>query len=410
MSDRTDPQGDGEPTNDYYLRKPKNLTADTVGTWNGFGVQYANVNPPGDTILTVSLADTIYTRGSANGTIGVNAINGRAGAVTLQLNDIPPATKTGVGGIKVGDGLSIAADGTLTANPVIKPGYIVDDIPFATSSTKGVVKIGRNLTIDASGVLSAVTGGYTLPTASTSVLGGIKIGKNLSIDGNGIVDALDSYKLPPATASLLGGVTVGTSLTVTTTGLIDVDPTKYVAVTQKGIKGGVATLDSSGQIPASQLPPVAIANTSVVAHQAERLGLSANVGDVVVQTDVSKTYILSKTPASTAANWVELLFSQVAVTSVNGKVGNAQLIGQDLLHNVYSYNGRDGAIAYQAGDVPNASSTSVGVVKVGANLTIAADGTLDLKGGGLKYVKIGQAAYTALAVKDPQTVYLISGA
>ena len=61
-------------------------------------------------------------------------------------------------------------------------------LPTASSSVLGGIKVGNNLSID-NGVLSAIQGTYTLPTASSSVLGGIKVGNNLSIDGNGVLSA-----------------------------------------------------------------------------------------------------------------------------------------------------------------------------------------------------------------------------
>lgn len=63
-------------------------------------------------------------------------------------------------------------------------------LPIATASALGGVKIGNNLTI-ADGVLSAVQGSYTLPTASASTKGGVKIGSNLSIEGD-VLSATDT--------------------------------------------------------------------------------------------------------------------------------------------------------------------------------------------------------------------------
>lgn len=59
------------------------------------------------------------------------------------------------------------------------------------------------------------------------------------------------------------------------------------------------------------------------------LALTAQVGDIAIRTDVNKTYILSKEPASTASNWVELLFP-VSVSSVNGKTGAVTLTASNI--------------------------------------------------------------------------------
>lgn len=72
-----------------------------------------------------------------------------------------------------------------------------------------------------------------------------------------------------------------------------------------GAADGVATLDSSGLVPSSQIPPIAITDVYVVANQVERLALDAQVGDIAVQNDNNTAYILQTLPASTNANWVE---------------------------------------------------------------------------------------------------------
>jgi hypothetical protein len=72
---------------------------------------------------------------------------------------------------------------------------------------------------------------------------------------------------------------------------------------QKGLANGVATLDSNAKIPTSQLPALAITDTSVVASQAAMLALTAEVGDVAVRTDLNKSFILKTAGASTLGNW-----------------------------------------------------------------------------------------------------------
>ena len=82
-----------------------------------------------------------------------------------------------------------------------------------------------------------------------------------------------------------------------------------------GVANGVATLDGSGLIPTSQLPPLAISDTFVVNSQAAMLALSAEVGDVAVRTDANQTFILQSSPPTTLGNWIQVL-TPPAVTSV----------------------------------------------------------------------------------------------
>lgn len=86
-------------------------------------------------------------------------------------------------------------------------------LPIATDITLGGVKVGDNLTIDGDGVLSAGNS-YVLPAATDSTLGGIIVGDNLTITANGVLSGVNSYTLPTATNSTLGGVIVGSGVSV----------------------------------------------------------------------------------------------------------------------------------------------------------------------------------------------------
>lgn len=103
-----------------------------------------------------------------------------------------------------------------------------------------------------------------------------------------------------------------------------------VPASQVGAANGVASLDSSGKVPSSQLPAIAITDTFVVASQSAMLALTVEVGDVAVRTDISKSFILRATPATTLGNWQELLTPTAAVSSVAGKTGAVTLVKGDV--------------------------------------------------------------------------------
>lgn len=94
--------------------------------------------------------------------------------------------------------------------------------------------------------------------------------------------------------------------------------------------GTIPILDSNGKLDASVLPAIAISDTFVVATQAAMLALTAEIGDIAVRTDLSKTFILKATPASTLANWQEILTPTNTVTSVAGKTGAVTLTKSDV--------------------------------------------------------------------------------
>lgn len=100
---------------------------------------------------------------------------------------------------------------------------------------------------------------------------------------------------------------------------------------QKGAVNGIASLGASGVIPSAQLPAVAITDTFVVSDEAEMLALTAEIGDVAVREDESKSYILQAEPASILANWIWLKSPAAgSVDSVNGQTGTVSLDTGDI--------------------------------------------------------------------------------
>lgn len=94
--------------------------------------------------------------------------------------------------------------------------------------------------------------------------------------------------------------------------------------------GMVPLLDANGKLNDSVIPALAISEPHVCESEAEMLALTAQTGDVAMRSDIRKTYILKQTPASTLANWIELLTPLDAVSSVNGKTGVVVLTTDDV--------------------------------------------------------------------------------
>ncbi len=165
-------------------------------------------------------------------------LNAVAGTYTL-----PTATTTKLGGIKVGTNLSITSDGTLNATDTVYT------LPKATTSTLGGIIVGDNLSIDNNGVLSASAGSsYTLPIAGATTLGGIKIGENLIISQDGTLKAVAStYTLPLATDSELGGVKIGYTTSESNRKFaVQLDTSNKMFVNVPYATYSVATTSSSG--------------------------------------------------------------------------------------------------------------------------------------------------------------------
>lgn len=101
---------------------------------------------------------------------------------------LDPATKTSIGGVKIGSGLSIDKQGVLS-------------IPPAALSLGGV-KIENNTGL----IQDLDTGVVSLAPATNTTIGGIKVGEGLSTDNTGLLDLI------PATTANIGGIRLGRNL------------------------------------------------------------------------------------------------------------------------------------------------------------------------------------------------------
>jgi phage-related tail fiber protein len=222
-------------------------------------------------LTTIPVDNAIYgvrvpKSGGGGGTGTVNSVNGVTpdsfGNVSLTASDIP----------------GIPAPYTL---------------PAATVSTLGGVKIGSGLAVAADGTLSASGSSYVLPIASDIVLGGVMIGSSskLNIDpSTGALD-LDASVISQINAALtsvvsgggtslvkgtaagvvtLNGLVAGTNITVTDNGaggLVIASTAGSSTITLNGDVTGVS--DSSGLIPA------VLANSGVTAGVYNRVTVDA---------------------------------------------------------------------------------------------------------------------------------------
>ena len=97
----------------------------------------------------------------------------------------------------------------------------------------------------------------------------------------------------------------------------------------KNQANGYAGLDGTGKVALAQLPAISISDTFPVASQALMLALTAERGDVAIRTDINQSFILAAEPATTLANWKQLLFP-TPVTSFNARTGAVTLLLADV--------------------------------------------------------------------------------
>lgn len=92
-----------------------------------------------------------------------------------------------------------------------------------------------------------------------------------------------------------------------------------------------ATLDSSGKIPVSVIPAIALTEPFVANSQAAMLALDAQVGDICKRTDLGYSFCLASAPPSTLANWIQLTDDVLA--QLGQKTGATQVGAADDSNN-----------------------------------------------------------------------------
>jgi len=137
-----------------------------------------------------------------------------------------------------------------------------------------------------------------------TTLSPLTAGDNIQIDGSIIFDSQTIAGL---------AVGVGGNTVLPTQGYVDeavsaIPLSSYQLLSEKNSADGYAGLDASGLINVSQLPPISITDTFVVADEAEMLALTAETGDVAIRTDLSQNFILRGTDPSVLADW-QVLYS-----------------------------------------------------------------------------------------------------
>lgn len=145
--------------------------------------------------------------------------------------------------------------------------------------------------------------------------------------GNGLTLSGTTFSLPVTTSgtgNVVTGITqTANGITVSLSSLpTSADLANYIPVSQKGIANGVATLDASGQVPATQLPSYVddvlegyykVADGKFYKEAAYTNLLAGETGKIYVSLDTNKTY-----------RWTGTTFVYItsgAVDSVNGLTG-----------------------------------------------------------------------------------------
>ncbi len=256
--------------------------------------------------------------------------------------DLPIASPTILGGIKVGANLSISTDGTLNAND--------NPASFIRRQERFTVGAGQTTFTLTKGHYEPNTGAIAwfldgskqddaalTETSSTTINlpSGLPPGSEVMFE---YYEVINWHPFPGhASEHLTDGVDPIPTATTTADGLLSKeDKNKLNTLGTAAYKntgtatGNVPIIGADGKLDAGIMPAIAISDTFVVTSQAAMLALTAEVGDIAVRTDLNKSFILKAAGASTLTNWQELLTPVDVVQSVAGKTGAVTLVKGDV--------------------------------------------------------------------------------
>lgn len=286
-------------------------------------------------------------------------------------------------------------------------GTYLTSIPVASSSTLGGVKIGSGLTVAEDGTISAAAA-YTLPTASSTIKGGIKVGTGLTMSSETLnhsnsITAKTAYGSTATTASANGGKIVVTDVKYDAQGHITGSTDRTITLSQTtytlaGLMGSTAkgsatqpvywngtawtnTTHTLGKsVPADakftdtvySLPTASstlggVKTTSTVTSTS---GLTACPIIEGVPYYKDSTYTLAGLMGSTAKGSATqpVYWNGTAWTNTTHTLGASVPANAKFTDTVYT--------------LPTASSSVLGGIKLGNGLTAASDGTVNVSVGG----------------------------
>lgn len=272
----------------------------------------------------------------------------------------------------------------------------------ATASTIGGVKIGAGISITRDGTISAATA-YILPTASDVVLGGVRVGNGLAVDQYGVLSN--------------SGVTTFNGrrgpVTLSSTDVSNALGFPPVSSFLVGAANGLATLDGSGKIPVGELPDTVLGALNYLGTWNARDNLPPIVAGAGSKGSYYRVSVAGTTNIAglnvwnvgdwiifNGSTWDKLDGILSEVTSVAGRTGDvvinySDMQGQIAQSSVFSATvtatnvslgviklgagilaSNDGTISIDTRSVSTATTASLGLVKIGNGISITADGTI----------------------------------
>lgn len=283
------------------------------------------------------------------------------------LTSLPIASTTTLGGVKIGSGLTVAADGTISAAAAYT-------LPTASSTTKGGIKVGTGLTMSSetlnhSNSITAKTAyGSTATTASAN--GGKIVVTDVKYDAQGhITGSTDrTITLSQITYTLAG--LMGSTAKGSATQPVYWNGTAWTNTTHtlgKSVPADAKFTDTVYSLPTASSTLGGVKTTSTVTSTS---GLTACPIIEGVPYYKNNTYTLAGLMGSTAKGSATqpVYWNGTAWTNTAHTLGASVPANAKFTDTVYT--------------LPTASSSVLGGIKLGTGLTAASDGTVNVSVGG----------------------------
>lgn len=284
--------------------------------------------------------------------------------------EINPATTEALGGVIVGDNLVVTDSGRLSA--------VGEGVAGVSSFNNRVGKVDMTEK-DVSDALGFRPTNYKLPVATDSVLGGVKQGKNVTIAADGAIsvpDAPTPYSLPVAAKDTLGGIKVGKNLTIESDGTLNAEGGGgTTGVTTFNNRKGDVKLTKKDVTDVVDIPsPYDLPVATEKSLGGVKIGYNLEIKDDGTLNALDQKVEIHPATTQTLGGIIVGDNLEIDAKGRLSAVGGSE-------SGVIAFNGRTGRVTLTADDVEAvqeiASKGSLGVVKVGRNLTIQPDGTLD---------------------------------
>ena len=197
-------------------------------------------------------------------------------------------------------------------------------LPIASETELGGIKVGENLTIEEDGTLNADPAGYTLPVATSDTLGGIKVGSKLTI-ADGVLSVTTDSSLSSSSTNPIQNNTVNAAIT-SLTSTVQTNTNSIGTLTTN--LGNLSNTVSTNTNNISTLTSTVNGHTTAIQANSDAItNLDSSVGGISSDVDDLDTRL------DTAEDDIETIENDI--TTINGNIDDLSAFNETEI--TYSY-------------------------------------------------------------------------